>query len=73
MQRKNLKYATSHGNLSKTTNRNHGLNVRSLTLLLKTVVLTKLHYASNLWLHDNLEVFKGFLNNVVMRTSGAML
>ena len=63
----------SWGNLSKTTNRNHGLNVRSLTLLLKTVVLTKLHYASPLWLHANLEVFKGFWNNVVMRTSGAML
>ena len=36
-------------------------------------MLTKLHYASPLWLHDNLEVFKKFWNNVVMRTSGAML
>lgn len=63
----------SWGNLTKTTNRNHGLNVRSLTLLLKTVVLTKLHYASPLWLHGNIETFRGFWNNVIMKTSGSML
>jgi len=63
----------SWGNLSKTTNRNHGLNARSLTLLLKTIVLTKLHYASPLWLHGNLDVFTGFWNGVIMKCSGAML
>ena len=61
------------GLLTKTTNRNHGLNVRSLTLLLKTTVLTKLHYAAPLWLDKNMDVFKSFWNKVIMKISGAML
>ena len=63
----------SWGNLTKSTNRNHGLNVRSLTLLLKTVVLTKLHYASPLWLYNNIETFRDFWNKVIMKTTGSML
>ena len=63
----------SWGNLTKSTNRNQGLNVRSLTLLLKTVVLTKLHYVSPLWLYSNINTFTAFWNNVIMKCSGAML
>ena len=59
--------------LTKSTNRNHGLNIRSLTLLLKTMILTKLHYASPLWLGGHLELFRGFWNKVIMKISGAML
>ena len=61
------------GMLTKSTNRNHGLNIRSLTLLLKTMILTKLHYASPLWLGGHLDLFKGFWNKVIMKISGAML
>ena len=61
------------GLLTKTTNRNHGLNVRSLTLLLKTTVLTKLHYAAPLWLGNNIDCYKLLWNNIIMKISGAML
>ena len=61
------------GLLTKTTNRKHGLNVRSLTLLLKVTVLTKLHYAAPLWLGKNLDVYKSFWNKVIMKITGAML
>ena len=61
------------GNLTKSTNRNHGLNVHSLTTLLKTIVLTKLHYVSPLWLGGNIDTFKGFWNSVIMKISGSML
>ena len=54
------------GLLTKSTSRNHGLNVRSLCLLLKTTVLTKLHYGSPLWLHKNLHTFKGFWNKATL-------
>ena len=47
--------------------------MKSVTLLLKTTVLTKLHYASPLWLGKNLDVYKTFWNNVIMKISGAML
>ena len=61
------------GLLTKTTTRNHGLNVRSLTLLLKTVVLTKLFYASPLWLGKHMDYYKKFWNKVIMKISGAMV
>ena len=60
------------GLLTKSTNRNYGLNVKSLTTLLKVVVLTKLMYGAPLWLARNLDVFKGFWNDIIMKITGAM-
>ena len=59
--------------ITKATNRNHGLNIRSLILLLKTTVLSKLLYAAPLWLKRNLEIYKNFWNKVLMKITGAML
>ena len=59
--------------ITKTTNRNHCLNARSLILLLKTTVLTKMFYAAPLWLKRNLEIYKSFWNKALMKISGAML
>ena len=61
------------GLLTKSTSRNHGLNVSIICLLLKTTVLATLHYGSPLWLHKNLYTFKGFWNKVIMKISGATL
>ena len=61
------------GLLTKTTTRNNGLNVKSLCLLLKTTVLTKLFYGAPLWLHKNQGLFKQFCNNLIMKISGATL
>ena len=61
------------GLITKNTNRNHGLNVRSLTILLKGVILTKLLYGAPLWLANNLDCFTGFWNQIIMKISGAML
>ena len=61
------------GHITQHTNRKHGLNVRSLTLLLKTMILTKVHYAAPLWLHTNLHTYKDFWNSAIMKITGAML
>ena len=61
------------GMLTKATNRNHGLNVHSLLLLLKTTVLTKLFYAGPIWLYKNQALFKDFWNGVIMKLTGATL
>ena len=61
------------GLIKKNTNRNHGLKVRSLTILLKGVILTKLLYGAPLWLANNLDCFTGFWNQIIMKISGAML
>ena len=61
------------GLITKSTNRNHGLNIRSLTLLWKTMILTKLMYAAPLWLWKNLEVFKGLWQKAFMKLTGAFL
>ena len=62
----------SWGLLKRNTTRDRGLNVRSLTLLLKTIVLTKLLYGSMIWLHNNLKIFDAFWNNVILKCSGSM-
>ena len=59
--------------ITRGTNRNHGLNIRSLLLLLKATVLTKLLYAAPLWLKSNLDLYTGFWNRVLMKISGSML
>ena len=61
------------GLITKSTNRNYGLNVYSLTLLLKTMVLTKLFYAAPIWLHKCLNLFKSFWNKVILKISGSVL
>ena len=59
--------------ITKSTNRNHGLNIRSLTLLWKTMILTKLMYAAPIWLWKNLETFKSFWQSSFMKIIGAYL
>ena len=61
------------GLLTKATNRNHGFNVYSLTLLFKTMILTKLHYAAPIWLGKHIEKLNKFWNRIIMKISGAML
>ena len=61
------------GFLTKSTNRNHGLNVSSLTILLKTTVLTKLFYAAPIWIDKQISLFRGFWNSIVMKLTGATL
>ena len=61
------------GLITKATNRNYGLNVNSLTLLLKTMILTKLLYAAPIWLHKCINMCNGFWNKIIMKISGAVL
>ena len=61
------------GLIIRNTTRNHRLNIRSLTLLLRALILTKMHYAAPLWLYKNLHLYKEFWNKVVLKISGAML
>ena len=61
------------GLITKSTNRNKGLNTRSLTLLWKTMILTKLMYAAPIWLWKNMRTYKGFYQNAIMKITGSML
>lgn len=61
------------GLITKSTNRNRGLNVRSLTLLWKTMILTKLMYAAPIWLWSNMDTYKSMWNDGIMKMTGAML
>ena len=61
------------GLITKATNRNFGLNINSLTLLLKTMILTKLFYAAPIWLHKCIKLCNGFWNRIIMKISGAVL
>ena len=61
------------GLLTRATNRYQGLNTRSLTLLVKTIVLTKLLYAAPIWLNKQINKFSGFWNSVILKCSGATL
>ena len=58
-------------NISKSTTPTRGLNHSSLTALFKSVVLTKLLYASPVWLEDNLKMFNDFWSRVILKISGA--
>ena len=53
--------------------RYQGLNTRSLTLLVKTIVLTKLLYAAPIWLNKQISNFSGFWNDIILKCSGATL
>ena len=63
----------SWGLIKHNTTRDKGLNTRSLTYLLKTVVLTKLLYAGVIWLHPNLEAFNSLWNKFILKCSGAIV
>ena len=52
--------------LAEDTTRKNGLNTSSLTLLFKTVILTKLLYASPVWLNDNIDIFKKFMSKSLL-------
>ena len=57
--------------VSENTSRKRGLNTSSLTILFKTIIITKLLYASPIWLDNNLDVFKQFMSKILLRISGA--
>ena len=61
------------GLLTKSTYRNYGLNVCSLTLLLKTTVLTKLFYGAPVWINKQIGLFREFWNKIIMKLTGATL
>ena len=57
--------------LTKNCTRFRGLNVSSLVILFKTVVLTKLMYAAPVWLKDNFKTFRSFYARVCLKISGS--
>ena len=57
--------------LSDKTTRKRGLNTSSLAILFKPAVLTKLMYASPVWLQKNLSVFKKFISRALLKITGA--
>ena len=57
--------------LTKNCTRFRGLNVSSLVILFKTVVLTKLMYAAPVWLKDNFKTFRSFYSRVCLKISGS--
>ena len=58
-------------NITRYSNRHKGLNVASLTMLLKALILTKILYASPIWLESNIDIFKNFWSRAVLRLSGS--
>ena len=57
--------------VSENTSRKRGLNTSSLTILFKTIILTKLLYASPVWLDNNLDIFKQFMSKILLKITGA--
>ena len=72
-EQKLLECKKKWGLITRGTNRNQGLNVRSLTLLWKTMIITKLMYAAPVWLWNNFSSFRGFWQSAIMKITGAML
>ena len=62
-------YAWQH--LKKNTTRVRGLNSSSLSILFKTVVLTKILYASPIWLERNIKVFKDLFARAKLKIIGS--
>ena len=59
-------------NITRNSNRNHGLNLSSQVILFKTIVCPKLMYASPVWLQEkNQQKFKSFFARVCLKISGA--
>ena len=57
--------------ISKSTTRYRGLNISSLVILFKAVVLTKLLYAAPVWMKNNISRYKDFYSRVCLKISGA--
>jgi exonuclease III len=57
--------------ISKNTTRMEGLNAASLTLLFKTLVTSRLMYASPIWLNNQIESFKDLWSRVILKISGS--
>ena len=58
--------------INRGTNRHWGLNISSLTILFKSVVIPKLLYCAPIWLNDkNQLVFKKFYAKVCLKISGS--
>ena len=57
--------------ITKNTTRHHGLNTSSLTLLFKTMVLTKLMYAAPVWLDRQLQLFKNLWSRALLKIVGS--
>ena len=58
--------------ITRNSNRNYGLNISSLVILFKSVVLAKLLYAAPVWLNnENQKKFKKFYSKVCLRISGS--
>lgn len=58
--------------ITRNSNRHHGLNISSLVILFKSIILTKLLYAAPVWLnYDNQKKFKKFYAKVCLKISGS--
>ena len=57
--------------VTKGTTRQLGLSTASLTLLFKTLVLTKLMYAAPAWLNKHLQLFKDLWSRVLLKLVGS--
>jgi hypothetical protein len=58
-------------NISKNTTRYRGLNVSSLVILFRAIVLSKLLYAAPVWLKTQLHKFKDLYSRVCLKISGS--
>ena len=57
--------------ISKNTTRLQGLNIASLSLLFKTLVVTRLMYASPVWLNKQIDCFKDLWSRAMLKISGS--
>lgn len=58
--------------LTRSSTRHQGLNVSSMAILFKTIVIPKLMYAAPVWLQDqNQQKFKKFFARVCLKISGS--
>ena len=57
--------------ITRNSNRYSGLNISSLVLLFKSVVLTKLFYAAPVWLQNNITIFRDFYARACLKITGS--
>ena len=57
--------------ITNNTTRKRGLNSATLSLLFKTVILTKLLYAAPIWLNDRLSNFKDLFARAILKITGS--
>ena len=58
-------------NISKNTTRFRGLNISSLVILFKTIVLSKLLYCAPIWLKGQLQKFSKLYSRVCLKITGS--